>query len=117
MSSTGLRRLNRRRYRESVNALKQIISDPKTPPVRKLRSIEVLLSIYDRHDRTEQQKESRRELAAERAAQSTAEAPVQTGSTPDPEETTEEFLARLKRQEARLNEHEQEQETEEDDDE
>lgn len=116
MSTTGLRRLNRRRYRESVNVLKEIIADKKAPALRKLRAIDTLLGIYDRHDRTEQQKEARRELAAERAAQASAFA--QTGSAiPDPEETTEEFLARLKRQEARLNEHEQEQETEEDDDE
>ena len=49
-------RLNRRRYRECVSALKSIISDPKQSTERRLRSIEVLLSIFDRHDRSEAQK-------------------------------------------------------------
>lgn len=53
-------RLNRRRYREAVAALKEIISSPKTPAQRRLRAVETLLGIYDRHDRTEAAKEARK---------------------------------------------------------
>lgn len=86
---TGIRRLNRRRYRESVAALKDIIRDPKTPPLRKLRAIDTLLSIYDRHDRLE---------ARRRAADAPVE-PGQPEGSPEPperiQETSEEFLARI----------------------
>jgi len=61
--SIGLRRLNRRRYRESVNALKEIIADPKTTQARKLQAINTLLGIYDRHDRSEAQRVARKQAA------------------------------------------------------
>ncbi len=87
------RRLNRRRYRESVNALKEIIADKKTPPLRKLRAIDTLLSIYDRHDRTETEK-------ARRRAAETAQGDGQPATPSDAPETTEEsvdeFLARIR---------------------
>jgi hypothetical protein len=85
---TGVRRLNRRRYKESVAALKQIIGDSKTPALRKLRAIDTLLSIYDRHDRTE----------ARGKAGDAPETPGQPEVSPDAasvQETAEQFLARI----------------------
>jgi nucleoid-associated protein YgaU len=86
--------LNRRRYRESVNALKEIIGDRRTPPLRKLRAIDTLLSIYDRHDRTEAAKEARRrtQSAPEAPGEPTAPSAAPTGE----EETVDAFLARIR---------------------
>ncbi len=76
--SKGVRRINRRRYRESVTALKEIIADKDAPAARRLHAIDTLLGIYDRHDRTEARKESRAE-----AAQSLPDAP----QVPEAQET------------------------------
>lgn len=89
----GVRRLNRRRYRESVVALKEIIGDKKTPPQRKIRAIEMLLSIYDRHDRNEERK-----AAQKRAVGASQDAGQPEGSPEAQEraqESVEEFLARI----------------------
>ena len=67
-------RLNRRRYREAVSALKEIIANQKTPAQRRLRAVETLLSIYDRHDRSEERKESRKRSEAQTEAGAEAEA-------------------------------------------
>jgi hypothetical protein len=94
--SKGIRRLNRRRYRESVAALKEIIADKKTPPARRLHAIETLLGIFDRHDRTELQKEARKRAS---------DAPQDAGQTIAPpeapesaEERAERFLQRFRAQ-------------------
>ena len=92
---TGVRRLNRRRYKESVTALKEIIADKKTPPARRLHAIETLLGIFDRHDRTEAQKEARRRAAE--APQSAAQPAGSLQAADAQEESTEEFLERLRK--------------------
>lgn len=87
----GVRRLNRRRYRESVAALKEIIGDKKTPALRKLRAIDTLLSIYDRHDRTE----------ARKKATDAPQGDGQPEASPEPQESLEDridgFLASIGR--------------------
>jgi hypothetical protein len=92
--SKGVRRLNRRRYRESVTALKEIIADRDAPAARRLHAIDTLLGIYDRHDRTEARKESRTQAAE--GAQSVPDAP----QVPEAQETQpdplEALLTRIK---------------------
>lgn len=56
-------RLNRRRYREAVACLKELIGDKKQSAQRRLRSVEMLLEIYGRHDRLEQRKDALRKGA------------------------------------------------------
>ena len=90
---TGTRRLNRRRYRESVNALREIIADKKTPPQRKLKSIELLLSIYDRHDRTEAAKEAHRKVVE--TSQDAGQPQASTEVTESVEERAAALIARL----------------------
>lgn len=88
-------RLNRRRYREAVAALKEIIADKKTPPQRKLRAVETLLGIYDRHDRSETEKARRRAVEAAREpgqAETPAPAPVSREAAL---REAQEFLARM----------------------
>jgi len=51
-------RLNRKRYRECVIALKAIVSDAKAPQQRRLRAVELLLGIYDKSDRSHQRREA-----------------------------------------------------------
>jgi hypothetical protein len=85
----GVRRLNRRRYRESVAALKEIIGDKKTPALRKLRAIDTLLGIYDRHDRTEASKEARRK------AGDAPDGDDQPEASPETQETPEQVTARI----------------------
>jgi len=53
-------RLNRRRYREIVSTLKELIDDKKAPAARRLRAIETLLEVYRRHDVNEERKEARK---------------------------------------------------------
>ncbi|MBS1799552.1 MAG: hypothetical protein JSS95_06965 [Acidobacteria bacterium] len=81
-------RLNRRRYREIVSALKEIISDKKTPQQRRLRATETLLGVYDRHDRQEERK-------AQRRATETTDAPTPTNTPSEAHETAEEAAARF----------------------
>lgn len=100
-------RLNRRRYRECVNALKQIISSPRTPPQRKLRAVETLLGIYDRHDQSELRRLRRQTAEAQQSgtiSDTEQPEPVIPGSgiATDPEESAREFLDRL-REEAMTN--------------
>jgi hypothetical protein len=92
--ATGVRRLNRRRYRESVNALKEIISDKRTPPLRKLRAIDTLLSIYDRHDRNEAAKEARRR--AQDTPQGNGQPTTPAEAPESEEESVDAFLARIR---------------------
>lgn len=82
-------RLNRRRYREIVSALKEIISDKKTPQQRRLRATETLLGVYDRHDRQEERK------AAERRAAETSNVPTPIQTVEETQETAEEAAARF----------------------
>ena len=53
-------RLNRRRYREIVATLKEVIEDKKAPQQRRLRAVETLMEVYARHDRTEAAREARK---------------------------------------------------------
>lgn len=85
-------RLNRRRYREAVTALKEIIGNPKTPAQRRLRAIETLLGIYDRHDRTEARKEAAKRVAIEGTL--TRDADTAEAAAPEStEEKIDRFLA------------------------
>lgn len=99
-------RLNRRRYRECVNALKEVVGNPKTPPQRKLRAIETLLGIYDRHDRTEQQKEQRRRSTQqsihEAAEEQEPQQPVPQ-TIEDAEAEARRFLQRVRNEEMSTN--------------
>lgn len=63
-------RLNRRRYREVVGMLKEVIADPKATRKERLRAGETLLAIYERHDRSEDSKARKRN--AEAAGKGTA---------------------------------------------
>lgn len=93
-------RLNRRRYREAVAALKEIIADKKTPPQRKLRAVETLLGIYDRHDRSENEKARRRAAEATREpgqAETPAPAPL---TREDALREAQQFLARVNEKES-----------------
>jgi Mn-containing catalase len=94
-------RLNRRRYREAVAALKELISNPKTPPQRKLRAIETLLGIYDRHDRTEAARESRKRSAEGPSSPATGEPQGQQPPAPlSPEDALEQARKYLQRTKA-----------------
>lgn len=86
-------RLNRRRYREIVATLKEVISDPKATRMQRLRATETLLGVYDRHDRHEERKAAqRRTEAAEtrRRDEVPEEAQEPTG------ESVDAFLARIR---------------------
>lgn len=95
----GVPRLNRRRYRESVAALKQIISCPQTTQARKLQSINILLGIFDRSDRSASLREQR-ERAAKAALAGEAlpveTAPESTESTESTEDVVERFLEAIR---------------------
>lgn len=54
-------RLNRRRYREIVATLKEVIADRKAPQQRRLRAIEMLLAVYGKHDKQEERRLSRKQ--------------------------------------------------------
>jgi hypothetical protein len=86
-------RLNRRRYREVVATLKEIISDKKAPQQRRLRAVEMLLEVYSKHDRMEERR------AAQKRASDAPETPGQPDASTDAEETGDEsvdaFLARV----------------------
>jgi hypothetical protein len=87
-------RLNRRRYREIVATLKEVIADKKAPQQRRLRAVETLMEVYARHDRNEAVKEARRK------ALDTPHGNGQPTAPPEPqdgqEETAEQFLARIR---------------------
>jgi hypothetical protein len=90
-------RLNRRRYREVIAMLKEIISDKKAPAARRLRAGETLLEVYARHDRTEAQKEARKR------AGKAAEGDIQPDTVPEASEqpqglheTIDAFLERIR---------------------
>jgi hypothetical protein len=87
-------RLNRRRYREIVTALKELIADKKTPPARRLHAVETLLEVYARHDRSEAQKELRRRAANAPVSDSQPEGVSQAPEPP--EESVDAFLERIK---------------------
>lgn len=76
-------RLNRRRYREIVSALKELIADKKAPAARRLRAVETLMEVYRRHDATEAAKEAKRRQSS---ADST---PVSSTATEHPAPATE----------------------------
>jgi hypothetical protein len=87
-------RLNRRRYREIVATLKEVIADKKAPQQRRLRAVETLMEVYARHDRNEAVKEARRK------ALGTPQDGGQPTATPEPQKSEEEsvdaFLARIR---------------------
>jgi len=89
-------RLNRRRFKEVVACLKQVIADEKAPQQRRLHAVELLLSVFDRHDKNEQRKD------AQRRTTDAPDTPGQAQASPDtpdgqeePRETVEAFLARV----------------------
>ena len=88
-------RLNRRRYREVVSMLKEVIADPKATRKERLRAGETLLAIYERHDRTEETKARRRvaEAVTGDAAQPSTPEPV--AAEQSAEEAARAFLDRL----------------------
>jgi hypothetical protein len=91
-------RLNRRRYREVVATLKELIADKKAPAARRLRAVETLMEVYRRHDATEAAKEAKRRAETgstpltSTAPDSTA--PVDTGLSA--EEEARQFLEGLR---------------------
>lgn len=88
-------RLNRRRYREIVAALKEVIADPKATRMQRLRAVDTLIGVYDRHDRTEAQKEQRRRAAEATEAAQGAGQPDTSSEPPASTETAEEAAARF----------------------
>ena len=49
-------RLNRKRYTIATKALNNMIASEKTGTARRLRAIELLLGLYERHDRYEERR-------------------------------------------------------------
>jgi hypothetical protein len=49
-------RLNRKRYTIATKALNNMIATEKTGAARRLRAIELLLGLYERHDRYEERR-------------------------------------------------------------
>jgi hypothetical protein len=93
---TGVPRLNRRRYREIVAALKELISNKKAPPQRRLHAIETLMEVYARHDRTIAQYEARRRAAeASQNDSQPSEVPEAPLSPEDALKEAHSFLARI----------------------
>lgn len=95
-------RLNRRRYREIVATLKEVIADKKAPQQRRLRATETLLSVYERHDRNEERK------AAQRRAADTTDVPTSTNAPVEIQETAEaaadRFLKSMQKESTSTNE-------------
>ena len=88
-------RLNRRRYREIVATLKEVIADKKAPQQRRLRAVETLMEVYARHDRSEVEKARRRSVAtAQDSVQPTAPEPAPV-SREDAVRDAQAFLARI----------------------
>jgi hypothetical protein len=87
-------RLNRRRYREIVTTLKEVIADKKAPQQRRLRAVETLMEVYARHDRTEATKEARRKAADTPDGDGQPEASPEAPETP--EQVTERILERYR---------------------
>jgi hypothetical protein len=85
-------RLNRRRYREVVAMLKEVVSNPKATTKQRLQAGQTLLEVYARHDRTEAVKQVRR-----RAAEATSDpgALEQPETVTQPTETAEEAAQRF----------------------
>jgi hypothetical protein len=52
-------RLNRRRYLEITRLLKEVIGNEKVGVERRMRAVEMLLGVYDRHDKALERKERR----------------------------------------------------------
>jgi hypothetical protein len=52
-------KLSRRKYAVAVKALNQIISSPTTGVDKKLKAVEMLLSLHERHDRMQERAEAR----------------------------------------------------------
>ncbi|WP_047495874.1 hypothetical protein [Terriglobus sp. TAA 43] len=87
-------RLNRRRYREVVSCLKQIIADEKAPQQRRLRAVELLLGVFERHDKNELRKGSLRRSEDKRDEDDQA-SPDTLGGHEESRETVAAFLARV----------------------
>jgi hypothetical protein len=92
-------RLNRRRYREVVATLKELIADKKAPAARRLRAVETLMEVYRRHDATEAAKETRRRATETGSTPLTSTAPDATapaGTGLSAEEEARQFLEGLR---------------------
>jgi hypothetical protein len=50
-------RLNRRRYLEITRLLKEVVGNEKAGLARRMKAAEMLLSVYDRHDKALDRKE------------------------------------------------------------
>jgi len=90
-------RLNRRRYREIVATLKEVISDPKATRMQRLRATETLLGVYDRHDRQEERKAVQRRATAPQETPTPADTPEETQETA--EKAAARFLESMKQKE------------------
>jgi hypothetical protein len=85
-------RLNRRRYREIVAALKELIADQKAPQQRRLHAIETLMEVYARHDRTEADKARRKTAESQVAVTDAPTVLAQPLSREDALEAAKKFL-------------------------
>jgi len=87
-------RLNRRRYRDIVALLKELIADKKAPQQRRLKAAETLMEVYARHDRNEERK------AAQKRAVDASQGGGQPEGSPEAQEpaqeSVEEFLKRVR---------------------
>jgi hypothetical protein len=57
-------KLSRRKYAVAVKGLNQIINSPTTGVDKKLKAIELLLNLHERHDRMQERTEARERKAA-----------------------------------------------------
>jgi hypothetical protein len=97
-------RLNRRRYREVVTALKEVLTGTKPNARQKLQAATVLLEVYRRHDETERRKEVLKQRAGGPGEPVEPEAserlPAQPQTREEAERAAREFLDRIKQRES-----------------
>lgn len=87
-------RLSRKRYTEITRYLKAVIADKTKPDRLRMAAVESLLEVYARHDRSEAERVRRK------AAEGAQGAPQPAGAcqaADAQEESTEQFLERLRR--------------------
>jgi len=70
--------MNRKRYAEVIRLLKEVIGNERAGIARRMKAADMLLSVYDRHDRATERAE--RQAAALRAEQ--VQPSVQAEETP-----------------------------------
>jgi DNA anti-recombination protein RmuC len=57
-------KLSRRKYAVAVKGLNQIVNSPTTGVDKRLKAIELLLNLHERHDRMQERAEARERKAA-----------------------------------------------------